>query len=133
MADTVVVVRFNRFLEIAGRMADEVDAVVESTAFGIQADVQAMMAGPHSGHIYNGHQASAPGEAPAMDTGTLANSITTERDAPGEWTVYTGVEYAPYLEYGTVHMEPRPSFTPAAEAAQQDFIANVGRALAGNP
>lgn len=63
------------------------------------------------------HQASAPGEAPASDTGTLASSIYyTSVD---EYTVAIGsrLEYAFYLEFGTRKIKKRPSWVPAAEKA----------------
>jgi len=60
------------------------------------------------------HRASAPGEAPASDTGRLVNSITTSympEKTAGRVTART--EYAAYLEFGTQTMEPRPFMRPA--------------------
>lgn len=55
---------------------------------------------------------SPPGEPPGIDTGNLKNSITAEPDGRS-WVVYTQVEYAIHLEYGTVRMAARPFFLPA--------------------
>lgn len=131
MATTIVEVSFNRFAELAGLLPDMVDMEVEATAKDIQADVQVDMAGPKSGRWYQNHRASAPGEAPAMDTGTLANSIDTERESPGAWVVYTNVDYAEYLEFGTVRMASRPAFVPAAERNAQGFTDRIADAIAG--
>ena len=65
------------------------------------------------------HRASAPGEAPAIDTGNLVNSINTTLDNSDKKKVfaivYTGVEYAPWLEFGTGRISPRPFFRPAVD------------------
>jgi HK97 gp10 family phage protein len=67
------------------------------------------------------HQASAPGEAPASDTGNLANSIDASimeiRIAQLEGKVAVNAEYGPDLEFGTVKMAARPFLGPAAERA----------------
>lgn len=128
---TIVEVTFNRFAQLAGVLPDVVDMEVEATAKDIETDVKLDMAGPKSGRIYGSHRASAPGEAPAMDTGNLVNSIQTEKEAPGAWTVYTNVDYAAYLELGTVYMEPRPAFIPAAEHWAQGFDSRIADAIAG--
>lgn len=53
------------------------------------------------------HIASAPGEAPAIDTGFLARSITSEV-ALNTLIVTAGTSYASYLEDGTRRMAARP-------------------------
>jgi len=73
---------------------------------------------PKSGRIYRRrsvtHRASAPGEPPASDTGFNVNSITTDYDFGSlSGTVTARSQYAPYLEYGTRNMEPRPFMRPA--------------------
>lgn len=82
------------------------------------------------------HQASAPGEAPASDTGTLVNRITTdfeENNLVGRVSART--EYASFLEFGTQRMEPRPFMRPALEN-QRSYIegvikGEVGKVLKG--
>lgn len=61
------------------------------------------------------HTASAPGEAPAVDTGRLRQSIVANKLDPGHWQVGTNVEYALHLEYGTRKMSARPFMRPAFE------------------
>lgn len=98
--------------------------LVKNTAFGILSDVREAMAESKSGREYKRkgrpHIASAPGEAPAIDTSTLANSINVEVDGLTA-TVGTNVEYAMHLEFGTTRMEPRPFFGPAFEKAKPEF------------
>lgn len=66
------------------------------------------------------HQQSAAGEAPASDTGYLANSISHEviKEVSGKSVEFVGVvsagaEYAIHLEFGTTNMEARPFLRPA--------------------
>lgn len=102
--------------------------------------VRLILSPPKTGRIYRRkgaeHQASAPGEAPANDTGRLAGSI----DAKYEPEKLTGIigahtDYAAYLEYGTSKMEPRPYMRPALmnkkdeveKAVQDEVSAELGR------
>jgi phage gpG-like protein len=61
------------------------------------------------------HIASAPGEAPAVDTGTLIGSIQMAQDSTLTAKVGTAVEYALYLELGTRKMQPRPVWREAVD------------------
>jgi HK97 gp10 family phage protein len=106
--------------------------------------------GPKSGHVYdtrfvtlgNGrvvpigsrppHQASAPGEAPATDTGRLVASIIASASGL-TGLVEARTLYAVHLEYGTRHMQARPFMVPAAERnrarIEQMITAAVGTAV----
>lgn len=76
------------------------------------------------------HQASAPGEPPASDTGRLVNSIRTTYSADKlVGTVVAGTEYAPALEYGTQRMEPRPFMRPALAAKRDEIERRLERAV----
>ena len=95
------------------------DAVAE-TAFTIQQRVKLAIArGPNSGRIYQKsnprrtHQASAPGEAPASDTGTLAASVYADIHGMAA-TIGSRLAYAHYLEFGTRRMAPRPVWVRTA-------------------
>ncbi len=60
------------------------------------------------------HQASAPGEAPASDTGYLVNNRSINIDTASiRATLSFHAAYAVFLEYGTDRMEPRPFARPA--------------------
>ncbi len=69
---------------------------------------------------YNFHRASAAGEAPAVDTGVLINSVRAQVDGL-RGTVSSGAAQAARLEYG----RNRPAFEPALEAARPDFERDV--------
>lgn len=80
---------------------------------------------PKSGLMYGKHQASAPGEIPAAegeaDPGpTFEESIeitTTKTTA----AVEVRARHAVDLEYGTVHMEPRPFVSETTRRARADM------------
>ena len=89
--------------------------------------------GPKTGRVYRRgnitHQASAPGEPPATDTGVLVNSIvgdvTRAQNNQVQGYVRAGAGYAGYLEFGTRRMAARPFLFPAIErnrVAIQQFL-----------
>lgn len=68
---------------------------------------------PGSGRVYGKHRASAPGEPPAPDTGSLRNKTQADptirsdgEDLVGR--IVANTEYAAALELGTERMAPRP-------------------------
>ena len=64
------------------------------------------------------HTASAPGQAPATDTGQLVSSISTRVKTEGRKVVGEIVADAPYaeaLEFGTRNMMARPFMQPALD------------------
>jgi len=90
---------------------------------------QRILKGPKTGRIYKKsnpvrlHQASAPGESPASDTGTLVSRIVMEVDEQKlEATVGTTVWYAKFLELGTRLMEARPFLTPALDEKKDQLV-----------
>lgn len=62
-------------------------------------------------------EAEAKQDCP-VDTGNLRASIHTTKGKL-EDTVGSGVEYAPYVEFGTYKMRAQPYMQPGADAAQQ--------------
>lgn len=64
------------------------------------------------------HIASAPGQAPATDTGQLVSSISTRVKTAGRKVIGEIVADAPYaeaLEFGTRNMMARPFMQPALQ------------------
>jgi hypothetical protein len=74
--------RLGELAREARQSARPLQHIVKSLAFTIEARMKAIMPGKRSGRIYRygrgEHQASAPGEPPAIDTGNLLNSIFAE-------------------------------------------------------
>ena len=87
--------------------------------------------GPKTGKLYiktdpnRSHQASAPGEAPATDTGTLANSIFWWVDPVRGGFVYTNLEYAHILEFSM----NRPFLFPSMEEQAPQFKRELSEVL----
>jgi hypothetical protein len=79
------------------------------------------------------HQASAPGEAPAIDTGFLQNSIVPDTSNPLKGILTIGAEYAALLEEGSPggRLLPRPFVRPAIRDALAEINKNdvIGRLI----
>ena len=137
-----VIVEFNHFARIANGMEREARLIVNVTIRRIEARWKGSLSGPRSGLTYRKgairskrkankgevigykfHRASAPGEAPATDTGNLANSIYARMTGKAEGEVGSTAEYAPVLEFGGAHVAPRPALRPAVQAEWPDFLA----------
>ena len=63
--------------------------------------------------------------------GRLKNSITHAVDGK-DVIIGTNVEYAPYLEFGTTRMKPRPFMVPAIER-NREWIKNKLAAVVKDP
>lgn len=115
-----------------------VDQAVMASALEMLTDVRKQIQGPpKTGAIYKrgkggkiSHRASAPGEAPATDTGALVSSTYITRIGPMTAAIGSRLAYAFHLEFGTWKMEPRPSWMPAAERARPRLEARVARVIA---
>jgi len=117
IASVMGVDELDRALQSLGRAVsgDQLEQALLAGGYVLEGKVKISMAESKTGHRYGKHTASAPGEAPAMDTGALANSIMTEADDEGA-LVGTNMEYAEPLEFGTARMVARPFMQPAVEA-----------------
>ena len=86
--------------------------------------IKSIQTGPKSGRTYEKynprrtHKASAPGEAPASDTGNLVRNITVKQKSQDIVTVESGAHYSKFLEYGTSKMQARPFLFPAFKMSQ---------------
>lgn len=115
------------------------ERALEATGLLVQNDAkQRVLKGPKTGRIYQKynprrtHQASAPDESPASDTGTLVRNIIYDfRKAALEVFIIAGTKYAKALEYGTrdiggfIDQRPflRPALTERIDQIVKLFIA----------
>jgi HK97 gp10 family phage protein len=126
------------FNGLAEASAEAVGEAIRASAQMVANDARRSVArGPKTGHVYQrrgvAHQASAPGEPPATDTGRLVTSIVADVEREGSGVVgvvEARTEYAVHLEYGTRHMAARPFMNPAFERNRQRIAALVAQALA---
>jgi hypothetical protein len=78
------------------------------------------------------HRASAPGDPPAVDEGVLRASYghSVERTASGgTLTIGSGDEKAPWLEFGTSRMKPRPHVRPLMARNRQRIRDHVATGI----
>lgn len=87
---------------------------------------------PKSGRVYKrqgrDHQASAPGEPPAIDEAQLIASFEFKKETAYRAVVSIGgtrAPYAVYLEYGTAHMAARPFWGKAIETVRPAYNERV--------
>jgi len=85
--------------------------------------IRSIQSGAKSGKTYKRynptrtHKASAPGEAPASDTGFLVSNIRV-KDQKDVVQVRSEASYSKFLEYGTSKMLARPFLFPAMEKSK---------------
>jgi len=120
--------------QIGEKAERNVSRAIEATALSINRDVKdSIQRGDKTGRVYRRgnitHQASAPGEPPATDTGTLVSSIYYESDNPLSSTIGSRLAYAYFLEFGTLRTAPRPAWMPATEANREKFNRLIDDAL----
>lgn len=80
------------------------------------------------------HRTSAPGEAPAVDTGRLMNSINHQLTNDGMAALVgildlSNVKYGRFLEYGTARIQARPWLFPALEKNRKQIQARLAEAM----
>lgn len=93
-----------------------------------------ILRGPKTGRVYmrdsGRHRASAPGQPPANDTGTLVSSIR-------HWVLDSGLKvevgsrlaYASILEFGSRMMAARPWLHPSLEENKKKITALLAQAI----
>lgn len=114
--------------QIAKRLTTEAENEIKVRLFSsanlVEAEAkQSIQRGVKSGRVYKRrsivHQASAPGEPPASDTGFLVSNITKTAVEKSGTELSISVEskapYSKFLEFGTRKMSARPFLQPALE------------------
>lgn len=117
-----------RINELAKKAPKKIDRILFKAALNThRIAIFSIQQGPKTGRSYKRggktHIASAPGEAPATDSGELVRNITIEKDAIMDYTVGSR-EAAPqgfWMEFGTSRVEARPWLTPAARLARKQL------------
>jgi HK97 gp10 family phage protein len=135
----------NQFTAMGGRADREAQKALEAAALIVRNDaVKSIQKGPKSGRLYvrgvarkgrrkkTMHQASAPGQAPATDTGMLASNITFYGRAGRRPAAYVEAQmhYSRDLESGTRKMAARPFMRPALARNKAKVLDLVRQAAA---
>ncbi len=129
----------NAALQAYGKdLGNSLALIVDATALEAVTDVRKAIQGPpKTGREYargvnndKVHRASAPGEAPATDTGGLVISIYNESRGKYAKAIGSRLPYAYHLEFGTFKMGKRPAWIPAVERAIPRMLELVNIAIA---
>ncbi len=64
-----------------------------------------------------------------VDTGNLRDSYGAEPVSSSVVRVGTAVTYAPFVEFGTVHMAAQPHLTPAFLQSEETFKVSMEQAI----
>lgn len=104
-----------------------------ATCEAVKERVEQSMAEPKSGRVYGTHQASAPGEAPAIDTRELIESGRVEVVSERQADIIYDAPHAVPLELGAPArgLAPRPFLGPAMELEREPFLERVKEAIDG--
>ena len=87
--------------------------------------IKSIQTGAKSGRIYEKynprrtHRASAPGQAPASDTGNLVRNIAVKMESRDQVAVVSSAPYSQFLEFSTSKMLPRPFLFPATQRSKK--------------
>lgn len=141
MAKTISLEQFQRELESYSQkaLADSKrfvtlsSAEVERTAKTIMRDT---ITNPDVTYGKKGHHPSVEGNPPAVDKGTLLQSITHSvkvegNEAIGEvGSIISNSDYPRFLEYGTSKMKPRP-WLSASLIRCRSFMASLWKEIFG--
>ena len=117
------------FRTLSKDMKPDLQEVIKGGAQLIRGEaVKSIQTGPKSGKVYTRynptrtHIASAPGEAPASDTGNLVSQIRVNQKSQDIVTVESRASYSKFLEYGTSKMQARPFLFPAYKMSQNKIV-----------
>jgi HK97 gp10 family phage protein len=99
----------NRWRYFERRYIAELDAGIEDMADGMAAAMQ---------------------DVAPVATGTFRASISVQRVGPITVIIFSDVEYAVFLEYGTVFMDAIPTFRPVYEQSRRESVAHLRARLA---
>ena len=114
---------------------DGLDEALRDAADAIEDDIVTGMFASGGGRVYKrypgpySHEASQPGQPPAVDTQELVKSIDVEHAGELAYEVGMRDKKAPLLEFGGEKMQPRPSLGPAVDREARRIEARVAQAL----
>ncbi len=120
---------FTRNPNFSGTIKAELGKRLVTAGHKVQGRAVSLIEEPKSGtwHPGNARPSSAPGEAPANQSGELMDSLDThgpiESESAVEVHVYSWMTRAKMLEAGTATKEPRPFLLPALIQSDSDIMA----------
>ena len=132
MQISIKVSGLEKALEVLRKAETELQEPIKDTLRGVAQlirgeAIKSIQSGSKTGRTYKRynptrtHRASAPGEAPASDTGNLVSNIMVQEKGDSI-EVQSNAEYSKFLEYGTSKMEARPFLFPAYEMSREKIV-----------
>jgi hypothetical protein len=131
-----------QFARLPSQTTKELGKAVNASLLMVQNEARrSIQKGPKSGRVYKKggvtHQASAPGQAPATDTGHLVSHVNHKQQGlRGTVGIHElkQVKYARRLEFGGrdkrgVYIAPRPFLRPAYKKMQKKIAKRLARVL----
>lgn len=115
--------------EMARGLMESADAIEDDIVKGMFKSRGGRRYRRPAGGTYYTHEASQPGNPPAVDTEKLVKSVGSKRRSATEVEVGMRDKKAPWLEFGTEHIEPRPSLGPAVAREGKRFAARLAARL----
>ena len=117
------------FKKLNVTMLPDLQEVIKGGAQTIRTEaINLIQKGAKSGKVYKRynpsrtHTASAPGQAPASDTGNLVRNIKVVQVNQDVTQVKSEARYSKELEYGTSKMRARPFMFPAYKMSQDKIL-----------
>ena len=116
--------------QVVNQVNAELPARAQAASQKLRNAAQQVLRGQRNGRVYRitgggRYRASAPGEPPAVRTGTLRRSwrAVTHGTNGINPAIETNVPYAGYLEHGTSRMAPRPFEERIIKLAKPEIVA----------
>ena len=119
-------IEYNKLPDLIKLLEKEISETVQGIPLLVENDIKANMMKPKSGRVYKRrsilHRASAPGQAPAVDTSGYIGSIQSRKLSPMKAEVSSNAPQALALELGRPekNLEPRPAWIPAAKRVAKE-------------
>jgi len=127
---------FNHLPAIISAMGRDLANAVKAGTVMLEGEIKQSMGDEKHGLLYprrggKAHQASGPGEAPAIDTGALVNDFSIRKMGDYEWQISTHQEQAAALEFGRLDgtIQARPFMRPAARKKKAEYMQMLQAAL----
>lgn len=125
--------------EVQRQLGIVVRRAIAQSGVAFQREVKRLVNRPGTGRVYKKpsgrlHQASAPGEPPAKDTGDYGRSIQLDARKLKHKTrpsvrVGTLSDKGPWLEFGTLRIKRRPHFRPTIKKFRKQLTGLLGRII----
>jgi len=118
-SDFTVEIDLSKLIAIGKDLPDNADKALRAAAEAMTTQMKLLFGTGEGDKVYTRggitHVASAPGDPPNSDTGSLMNSLRWERVGDLHYEIRDGVAHGIYMELGTETIAARPFMYPVFE------------------